>query len=218
VLAPAARLIYHPRREFRCFGDTAVYFDSTRGNQDPYVWNDAFLHSFCHITQFHAEAGNINLWVSGDRFPEFSSLYCDLIFVVARKCPWTHANDLSRDDPLVESDEAWADHYRWYPQHPFTRRSRCTLKADPGQSFQPQAGDGDLIDIVPLLREHGITLDSLQAGMRAGTGSQPMTIPVTAAEAITQAPQLRPTPPFGDPECFSGGVQAPSSGWAGGMR
>ena len=63
--------------EFRRFGGTAVYFDTPSGNQDPYLWNDAFLHSYCHITQFHAEPGDINLWVSGDRFPEFSSLYCD---------------------------------------------------------------------------------------------------------------------------------------------
>lgn len=184
--ARAARLIYHPRRTFRRLGGTAVYFDHTIGNQDPYVWNDAFLHSYCHITQFHAEAGDINLWVSGDRFPEFSRLFCDLVFVVARKCPWTRANDLSRDDPMVESAEAWADHYRWYPQHPLTRRSRFTLKADPRRSFQAQASDGDLIDIVPLLEQHDITLASLRAGMRAGTGSQPMTIPVPAAEAITQ--------------------------------
>ena len=40
---------------------------------------------------------------------------------------------------------------------------------------------------VPCLREHGITLDSLRAGLRAGTGSQPMTIPVPVAKAITQA-------------------------------
>jgi hypothetical protein len=161
VSAPAARLIYHPRREFRRFGSTAVYFDSTSGNQDPYVWNDVFLHSYCHITQFHAEVGDINVWVSGDRFPEFSSLYCDLVFVVARTCPWTDANDLSRHDPMVDSDEAWADHYRWYPQHPLKRRSRFTLKADPDRSFQPQTGSGDLIDIVPCLREHGITLDGV---------------------------------------------------------
>ena len=64
--ARSARLIYHPRRDHRRFGDTAVYFDSTTGNQDPYVWNDPFLHSYCHITQFHAEPGDINLWVSGD--------------------------------------------------------------------------------------------------------------------------------------------------------
>jgi hypothetical protein len=68
-----------------------------------------------------------------------------------------------------------------------TRRSRYTLKADPGQSFQPQAASGALIDIMPCLAEHHITLDSLRAGMRAGTGSQPMTIPVPVGEAITQA-------------------------------
>jgi hypothetical protein len=187
VSARSARLIYHPRREFRRFGDVGVYFDSPSGNQDPYLWNDAFLHSYCHITQLHAEVGDINLWVSGDRFPQFGSLYCDLVFVVAAVCPWAQANHLERRDPLVDSDEAWADHYRWHHQHPLARRERRTLKADPARSFQPQTSDGSLIDIVPLLREHGITLESLQGGMRAGTGSQPMTIPVTAAEAITQS-------------------------------
>jgi hypothetical protein len=87
---------------------------------------------------------------------------------------------------VVDSGEAWADHYRWYPQHPLTRRSRFTLKADPEQSFQAQASDGDLIDIVPLLGEHGITPASLRAGMHAGTGSQPMTILVPAAGAVTR--------------------------------
>ena len=148
-----------------------MYFDSTTGNQDPYVWNDAFLHSYCHITQFHAEAGDVNLWVSSDNFPAFTSLYCDLVFVVDAKRPWADANNLSRDDPLVDSAEAWADHYRWHQQHPLARRSRFTLKADPARSFQAQASDGSLIDVVPLLDEHGISHDSLQAGMRAGTGS-----------------------------------------------
>jgi hypothetical protein len=183
---PAARLIYHPRRERRAFDSATVYFDGTAGNQDPYVWNDAFLHSYCHITQFHAEAEDINLWVSGDRFPQFSQLYCDLVFVVARKCAWDDANDLRRDDPLVDSEEAWADHYRWYPQHPLTRRSRYTLKADPGCSFQSQTEDGNLIDIVPLLQEHGIGLPELWAGMHAGIGSQPMTIAIAGAEAVAE--------------------------------
>ena len=183
--ASAARLVYHPRRVRRRFGDTTVYFDSTAGNQDPYLWNDAFLHSYCHITQMRPEIGDINLWVSGDRFPEFSRLYCDLVFVVAGKHQWAEANDLSRSDPLVDSAAAWADHYRWYAQHPFQRRSRFTLKADPELSFQPQDRDGTLIDIIPLLRTHGFTLDMLRAGMRAGTGSRPLTIPAAAAEDIT---------------------------------
>jgi hypothetical protein len=189
---PAARLIYHPRRERRAFRSAVVYFDSTAGNQDPYVWNEAFLHSYCHITQFHAEAGDINLWVCGDRFPQFSQLYCDLVFVVATKCPWHDANDLRRDDPIVDSDEAWVDHYRWYAQHPLTRRSRHTLKADPERSFQAQTGDGNLIDIVPLLQEQGIGLPELRAGMHAGTGSQPMTIAIAAAEAVAGALQHAP--------------------------
>lgn len=189
---PAARLIYHPRRERRAFGLAVVYFDRIAGNRDPYVWNEAFLHSYCHITQFHAEAGDINLWVSGDRFPQFSHLYCDLVFVVASKCPWENANDLRRDDPIVDSEEAWDDHYRWYPQHPLARRTRFTLKADPGRSFEPQADDGSLIDIVPLLRKHGTGLPELRAGMHAGTGSQPMTIPAATAQAITET--LRQAP------------------------
>ncbi len=86
----------------------------------------------------------------------------------------------------MDSREAWADHYRWYDQHRLTCRSRYTLKADPGQSFQPQAAGGALIDILPCLAGHGFTLDSLRAGMRAGTGSQRMTIPVPVGEAIAQ--------------------------------
>lgn len=131
------------------------------------------------------ESGDVNLWVSGDRFPEFSRLYCDLVFVVAGKHQWAKANDLSRYDPLVDSAAAWADHYRWYAQHPFRRRSRFTLKADPGRSFQPQDGGGTLIDIVPFLHAHGFSLDRLHAGMRAGTGSQPVTIPAAVARDIT---------------------------------
>jgi hypothetical protein len=41
---------------------------------------------------------------------------------------------------------------------------------------------------VPLLQEHGIGLADLRAGMRAGTGSQPMIIATAAAEALKRAP------------------------------
>jgi hypothetical protein len=186
VSAPVTRLIYHPRRECRRFGEATVYFDATRGNQDPYVWNDSFLHSYCHITQLHPEVGDVNLWVSGDRFPEFTRLYCDLVFVVAQRCQWADANDLTRCDPVVDSDEAWADHYRWHAQHPLKRWSRLTLKADPDRSFQPQGADQGLIDIVPVLHEHGVALDALRSGMRAGIGSRPMTIPQVAGEAVVK--------------------------------
>ncbi len=83
------------------------------------MWNDPFLHSYCHIPQFHAEPGDINLWVSGDASPQFSSLYCDLVFVVARKRLWAQADQLSRGDLLVESDEAWAE----TPEHSYPHRN-----------------------------------------------------------------------------------------------
>jgi len=47
---------------------------------------------------------------------------------------------------------------------------------------------------VPPLHERGISPDSLQAGMRAGTGSQPLSIPLSTATFITgtlsQAPVI----------------------------
>jgi hypothetical protein len=90
------------------------------------------------------------------------------------------------------------DHYRWHGQHPFQRRARFTLKADPELSFQPQPADGSLIDIVPDLEEHDVGLDSLRASMRAGIGSQPVTIPVPVARAIAgilrKAPVIRRGP------------------------
>jgi hypothetical protein len=115
-----------------------------------------------------------------------------MVFVVAGKYQWADANALSPGDPLVDSPEAWADHYRWHPGHCFRQRVRVTLKADPARSFQPQAADGSLIDIVPVLERHGTSLDSLRAGMRAGTGSQPVTIPDATATAIVEALSLAP--------------------------
>jgi hypothetical protein len=42
-------LIYHRRRVVKQFGKDKVYCDPTSrsGNQDPYVWNTRFLHTYC---------------------------------------------------------------------------------------------------------------------------------------------------------------------------
>ena len=65
----AGYLIYHPKREVSKFANLVVYHDSTTGNQDPYIWNQPFLHTYCHITQMSPEVGHINFWVGGDTFP-----------------------------------------------------------------------------------------------------------------------------------------------------
>lgn len=44
-------LIYHPSRSVATFDTVIVYHDHIGGNQDPYIWNEPFLHTYCHITQ-----------------------------------------------------------------------------------------------------------------------------------------------------------------------
>jgi hypothetical protein len=107
-------LVYHPRRvvtkfDVTKFDHVTVYHDHPAGNQDPYVWNSQFLHTYCHITQMKPSVGDINFWVSGDTFPNFSHLYCDLIFVVAEKVYWEFANTIDRDHNIVMSsvEGAW---------------------------------------------------------------------------------------------------------------
>jgi hypothetical protein len=167
-------LIYHPRRKVSNFGKLVVYHDSTTGNQDPYIWNQPFLHTYCHITQMSPEIGHINFWVSGDTFPNFTQLLCDLVFVVQEKVYWQECNTIDRHNPIVESEEAFNDHYGWAEQHHFQRRRRFTLKANPIQSFQPQTSENKLLDILPALVQMDLTVETLRKGMHAGTGSCPL--------------------------------------------
>jgi hypothetical protein len=167
-------LIYHPRRVVTKFDNVMVYHDHLGGNQDPYVWNSQFLHTYCHITQMKPEVGDINFWVSGDTFPNFSHLYCDLVFVVAEKVYWERANAIDRDDIIVDTDETYNDHYRWAMyQHLLKRRRRYTLKADTERSFQPQDPEKQLIDIVPFLINQGLSFDQIRSGLRSGFNSKP---------------------------------------------
>src|SRR6267378_2209669 len=79
--ATAGWLVYHPARVTNVIDGTRVHYDETSNNQDPYVWNSRFLHSFCHITQMAPELGDIEFWVNGDEWPGFTSLRCDLVLV-----------------------------------------------------------------------------------------------------------------------------------------
>lgn len=168
-------IIYHPPRCKTGIKGGFVYHDSTRGNQDPYVWNDSFLHTFCHITQMSPEEDHVNFWVSGDTFPDFKALFCDLVFVVAEKLYWRSANSIYRNNSIVDSAEAFNDHYIWARrQHQFKKRRRFTLKADPERSYQPQDTKGRLIDIVPALEKIGLSRAYLRRGLRAGIGSRPL--------------------------------------------
>lgn len=172
-------LIYHPKRVVGQCAQTIIYFDKLKGNQDPYIWNSSFLHTFCHMTELrNPEPGDVNFWVSGDNFPEFNHLYCDLVFVVSGVYTWRKRNCISLTDPMVDSRIAYKDHYRWARcQHHFKKRRRKTLKADPRESFQPQTSCGKLIDVVPMLALLGqLSLEDLRCKLRKSRGSKPMPI------------------------------------------
>ncbi|MBM7845665.1 hypothetical protein [Herpetosiphon giganteus] len=183
----AGYLIYHPKRQIMEHAGKLIHHDSLEGNQDPYIWQAQFLHSYCHITQMRPQVGDINFWVAGDTFPHFQQLFCDLVFVVASKHYWPEANQIAPDEPLVDSAAAYADHYQWAQwQHQFKRRRRFTLKADPARSFQGLNHDWSLIDIVPGLAEAGLDLERLRSKLRAGFNSQPMALSAEQATALYQ--------------------------------
>lgn len=160
-------IIYHPKRDCSAVKQIGnAYHDSFSGNQDPYLWNQPFLHSFCHITQIKKEVGQINFWCSGDTYPNFEKLYCDLVFKVASMHEWSDRNSISETDPIVDNKQSFEHHYKWVKQHLFKGekrpKKRITLKACKELSFQPQNEKQELIDIVPFLIKKGVTIEQLR--------------------------------------------------------
>ncbi len=173
-------LIYHPKREVKKLNGITVYHDNFEGNQDPYIWNEKFLHTYCHITQMTNEEGQYNFWVSADKLTGFTHLYCDCVFVVDEKIFWTSANQISLADKIVDNPQTFEHHYQWANfknHHTLARRRRYTLKAHPENSFQPQDKDHKLIDIVPFLNKLGISIEQLRAGLTAKIGAKPFQLP-----------------------------------------
>ena len=169
-------LIYHPKRPLFETEGLKVYHDKFGGNEDPYLWNHNFLHTYCHITQLSNIPGQINFWVSADKYSQFNHLYCDCVFVIESKHFWTERNYISQHDPIVDNAQTYEHHYKWanYGQHPFTKRRRYTLKANAELSFQPQDNNASLIDILPFLNKNGITKEYLLKSMTSKKGSRPL--------------------------------------------
>ncbi len=158
-------LVYHPKREISEIGNLKVYHDSFSDNQDPYLWNDQFLHSFCHITQLRVEPKDVLFWVTGDTYPNFTKLLCDCVFVITKKEYWENANHIQPTDFIVDNEQTFDHHYKWvnppFNQHLFKKRRRYTLKADSEKSFQPQTRNKELIDLIPFFVQQGISTENL---------------------------------------------------------
>lgn len=177
-------LVYHPLRVQFVAGNITVYHDRFGGNEDPYIWNETFLHTFCHITQMKNDIGQINFWVSGDTFPNFSELLCDCVFKVAHKLHWDDSNFINRNNPMIDNDQVYEHHYQWAHQHPFKKKRRYTLKADPERSFQPQTSNGVLFDILPFLNANGISTNHLIQAMTSSRGSRPFKLNQTLGTSL----------------------------------
>src|SRR6266581_4509203 len=162
-----AYLLYHSDVETtRLPCGITVYHDRSRHNQDPYIFTEHFLHTYCHMSRLRKrgiQQGDLYFWVSaGERVrrEEYHKLLCDLVFEVEQpNAEWSHPNTLAADDPLVDSNnQAWEDHYSWAPiDHAYTTEQivagvkRFTALAHPIHSFQPVDQYQQRPDILALL-------------------------------------------------------------------
>ncbi|UXR69680.1 hypothetical protein MUA26_00440 [Staphylococcus sp. IVB6246] len=180
-------IFVHPKREKTVFGEYTIYHDAFSHNQCPYIWNKQFLHSYCKITDYsynQSKEGEYIFWVS---LPKDNSqkCLCDLVFKVKTQEFWynnileqreaiRNNHHLSVDDAIVDNEQAFEDHYVWVEKGQHVWREECnrrrlTLKADEELSFQPQDGNGELLDISNILKEIGIDIQNdLERNARNG--------------------------------------------------
>lgn len=143
-------LIYHPEREKVVINGNIIYCDSFKGNQDPYIWNNEFLYSFCHITQLkdlYKDKDYIYFFVSSESYKkiyENKKLYLDTVFYINKKLTWNNKNHIYLKDKIIPSYNrkkcfdnhfSWVNFDKWY-QHKFNKRKyRYTLYWDEYKSF-----------------------------------------------------------------------------------
>ena len=179
-------IYFHPQREKTHFGNGGIAYHDHIGNhnQDPYIWNDKFLHSYCHITQSRNDIGQVNFWVSTNNLNKIEKILCDLVFVVGEKHYWENANHIDISNSLVDNKQAFDEHYNYHSDHRYNKRKRYTLKADPISSFQPQDENSNLIDILPFINFIGITTEWIEANCKSGWNSKPIKLSVENTQEL----------------------------------
>ena len=147
--------------------DINVYCDSFYRNQDPYIWNESFLHTYCKINQIKVselKKGDKIFWLTRQGKNKW---FVDLVFIVERVHYWekgkeskSNSKDIKDSEYAhynfvelsnVEYDEiSYQDHYKWanidHPKKSSRCKRRVTLIASK-ESYQPQTKKGELIEI-----------------------------------------------------------------------
>jgi hypothetical protein len=190
-------LLYHSKLKRTQLDGIIIYHDYPDHNQDPYLWNTQFLHTYCHMNNLRKmeqviHEGDISFWVSAGKKEvrkNFTVLLCDLVFVVKDKIPWQDPNYIKDTDPLVDSKEAYEDHYQWWIDHEFKEKQlrygpRFTLKADPLRSFQPLDENQQRFDILEFLLEKGVDEQALRKTFKGGRSSRPFRLDPTITHSL----------------------------------
>lgn len=191
----ATWICWHPmREELEVYDDEIkekriVYCDKPSHNQDPYIWNDPFLHTYCHMNSMKSVSkGDTIIWVTSRQFQyenesidtlkvmreqkgkrifynATNSLLCDLVFVVAEIEFWENPNNAAYNSEKFVSKhtpEAINDHYKWaIIDHEWKKRKngKKTLWADSENSFQITDSNNHMLDILDGIKECNLELD-----------------------------------------------------------
>lgn len=84
-------IMLHQNRIEVKIDDTIVYCDNFKGNQDPYVWSERFLNTFCKTTQIKAsqlKKGDTLFWFTRQGTPSDDKWFVDLVFIVDEIIYW----------------------------------------------------------------------------------------------------------------------------------
>ena len=174
-------IMLHQNRIKVEIGDTVVYCDSFEHNQDPYIWGEKFLNTYCKTSQIKVsqlKKGDKLFWFSrqgGDRW------FIDLVFIVEEIIYWEKSDKVGKvvDYPFehyndvklttIKYDEfSYEDHYKWAKtDHPKTSsrpKRRFTIVATK-ESYPAQTAHKELIEI-----QDKYILDMFEHSPRGGSG------------------------------------------------
>lgn len=199
-------LIIHKWRPATSFNNKVIYHDSFSNNQDPYIWSDPFIYSFCKSYWLSTKTGPVN---KGDFFffltanrvvnglapSNNTPIYCDLVFQVNDYKHWPNniavplQSNFTNSSLATWNSQEWqravGDHFQWpyYKQHSWKNKKLITYISDQTNSFQPQVNRNPSISkgLVNLLN---ITPFLSSAGIPYITLNQPLHITNTTANNL----------------------------------
>ena len=159
-------IMLHQNRIEVKIDDITVYCDNFKGNQDPYVWSERFLNTFCKTNQIKAsqlKKGDTLFWFTRQGTPSDDKWFVDLVFIVdeisyweksdkageAVDYPFEHYNNVKLST-IKYDDFSYEDHYQWagidHPKKSSRPKRRFTIVASK-ESYQPQTEHKELIEI-----------------------------------------------------------------------